>query len=162
MIKKAGFTDKDVAQQTEVISKLVKHVHITDNFGFSDSHLPPGMGNVPIKVIMEKLEKAGAFSGKNGQQKARAIMEAAALPIHFKKSPHPYVLEAFGSPLYASNMAPFWNQAQGVQGSYFGFPMAYLPEKHFSMYGSGFSLLPEELGGQMPGTQSRFSGTPNA
>jgi hypothetical protein len=39
--------------------------------------------------------------------------------------------------------------------------MAYLPEKHFSTYGTGFSSLPEELGGQIPGTQSRFSGTQN-
>jgi hypothetical protein len=30
------------------------------------------------------------------------------------------------------------------------------------MYGSNFASLPEELGGQIPGTQSRFSGTPNA
>jgi hypothetical protein len=40
--------------------------------------------------------------------------------------------------------------------------MAYMPEKHFSIYGGGFSGLPQELGGQIAGTQSRFSGTPNA
>jgi len=28
------------------------------------------------------------------------------------------------------------------------------------MYGSGFTTMPVELGGQMPGSQSRFGGTP--
>ena len=29
------------------------------------------------------------------------------------------------------------------------------------MYGGGFSNLPQELGGNVPGDRSRFSGTPN-
>ena len=114
------------------------------------------MGNVPTKEIMEQLEKAGALKD------TRAIVEAGAFVQHFKKSPHPFVLSAFGSPIYGAKMAPYWNQVAGVQGNYFEFPMAQMPEKHFSIYGSGFSMLPEELGGMMPGTQSRFTGTPNA
>ena len=156
MMRKAGFNEKDVVKETETIAKLVKHVHLTDNFGYSDSHLPPGMGNVPFKGILEKLEKAGAL--KN----AKMVVEAGAFVQHFKKSPHPYTLQAFGSPIYGGKMAPYWNQTSDTWGSYFGFPLAYMPEKHFSLYGGGFSMLPEELGGQMPGTQSRFSGTSNA
>jgi hypothetical protein len=159
MMRKFGFTEEDVVKETESVSKdksMVKHVHMTDNFGYSDSHLPPGMGNVPIKKILETLEK----TGKLGEM--RAIVEAGGFVQHFKKSPHPWVMSAFGSSIYGAKMAPYWNQAQGMQGSYFGFPLAHLPEKHFSTYGSGFSSLPEELGGQMPGTQSRFSGTGNA
>jgi hypothetical protein len=34
-----------------------------------------------------------------------------------------------------------------------------LPEQHFSMYGSGFSTLPAEVGGEAKG-RSRLSGTP--
>jgi len=69
---------------------------------------------------------------------------------------------AIGSPIYSMEMAPYWNQAYGTRGAYFAYPMAHMPEKHFSTYGSGFSSLPEELGGQIPGSQSRFAGTPNA
>lgn len=154
MIKKHGFTDEDVAKETEKISKYVKHIHLTDNFGYSDSHLVPGMGNVPFKKIFEELEKAGTLD------KARKIVEAGAFVQHFKKSPHSYVLAALGAPIYGGG--PGWNRAAETFGGYFSYPMAYLPEKHFSMYGTGFSMLPEELGGQIPGTQSRFSGTPNA
>jgi len=156
MIRKAGFGEKDVIREAEKMAPLVKHVHLTDNFGYSDSHLPPGMGNVPTKEILEKLEKAGAL--KN----ARAIVEAGAFAVGFKKSPMPYALQALGSPIYGAKMAPYWNQVADIRGNYFGFPLAQLPEKHFSTYGSGFSSLPEELGGQVPGTQSRFSGTSNA
>ena len=35
------------------------------------------------------------------------------------------------------------------------------PQIHHSIYGAGFTTLPAELGGEMPGTQSRFAGTPN-
>jgi len=156
MMRKAGFTKKDIEEETKKIAKLVKHVHLTDNFGFSDSHLPPGMGNVPFKQILKQLEKAGALKD------ARAVIEAGPFVQHFKKSPFVETLKAMGSPIYGAKMAPYWNQVADAQGSYLGFPMAYMPEKHFSTYGSGFSSLPEELGGQIPGTQSRVSGTPNA
>jgi sugar phosphate isomerase/epimerase len=156
MMKKHGFTDEDVVAETKKVAKYVKHIHLTDNFGYSDSHLAPGMGNVPFKDILKELEKTGKLD------QMRKIVEAPGFFQHFKKSPHPYVLSAFGSGIYGAKMAPYWNQAMDMWGGYFGYPMAYLPEKHFQMYGSGFSGLPEELGGQMPGTGSRFSGTPNA
>jgi hypothetical protein len=158
MMRKAGFEEKDVVSETEKIAPVVKHVHLTDNFGYSDSHLAPGMGNVPIKQILEKLEK----TGKLGEM--RKIVEAGAFVQHFQKSPHPWTMSAFGSPIYGMKQGGYWNQAMSIPqgGGYFGMPLAYLPEKHFQTYGAGFSGLPEELGGQMPGTQSRFAGTPNA
>ena len=48
-------------------------------------------------------------------------------------------------------MAPYWNQAAGASGGYWAGYGQTLPEQHFSMYGSGFSNLPTELGGQMSG-----------
>ncbi len=156
MMRKAGFNEKDVVSETKKIAKLVKHVHLTDNFGYSDSHLPPGMGNVPTKEILEQLEKAGSL--KN----ARTVVEAGGFFQHFKRSPFPWVLGAFGAGVYGANSAPYFNQAQDMMGNYMGSPMAYLPEKHFSMYGTGLGMLPTELGGQIPGGASRFSGTPNA
>ena len=54
MLKKQGFTNKEIIRETKKIAPYVKHVHITDNFGFDDSHLSPGMGNVPIKKVMKE------------------------------------------------------------------------------------------------------------
>jgi len=158
MMKKAGFEDKDVVSETEKIAPLVKHVHLTDNFGYSDSHLAPGMGNVPMKEILEKLEK----TGKLGDM--RKIIEAGGFVQHFQKSPHAVTMAAFGSPIYGMKGGSYWNQAMAISpgGGYFGGYGTTLPEKHFQTYGAGFSGLPQELGGQMGGTQSRFTGTPNA
>jgi len=151
MMRKQGFKEEDIIKETQKIAKYVKHAHLTDNFGYSDSHLPPGMGNVPLKQIMEELEKSG-FKGKG-------IVEAGGFVQHFKVNPHPYVLESLGSPIYAAMQAPYWNQGRDVSGNYFGGYGPFLPEKHFSIYGAGFSGLPSELGGQVAGGQ-RMSGTP--
>lgn len=156
IFKKAGFTDEDLRKQTKTIAPLVKHIHLTDNFGFGDSHLAPGMGNVPFKKHLEELEKNGEF------EKMRKIVEAPAVPQHFGISPHPLTLKAFGSPIYGANMATYWNQAGGMMGSYFSGYGDSNPGVHHSIYGSGFTTLPRELGGNIPGTNSRFSGTPNA
>jgi sugar phosphate isomerase/epimerase len=152
ILRKSGFGKKKIIEETKKIAPYVKHVHLTDNFGYGDSHLPPGMGEVPTKEMLKELEKAG-FSG-------RLIAEAGGLVQHFKASPHPYVLEAMGSPIYAAYMQPFWNQARVSYGSYFIGYGTMLPDQHFSMYGAGFSTLPTELGGQVPGKKSRLTGTP--
>jgi len=166
LLRKYGFGKKEgkydekefkkiMAAQTKAVAPFVKHAHLTDNFGFADSHLPPGMGEIPIKEILRELEKAG-FSGKK-------IIEAAALPVIFKASPTPYTLEALGSPLYGMDMQPYWNQVRGIYGMPGGYSAGYglmLPEQHFGTYGAGFSTLPMELGGKMPGKGRRFSGTP--
>ena len=157
--KGRGFTDKDLKKQTKEIAPFVKHIHLTDNFGHSDSHLAPGMGNVPIKAILEELEKNKDY------EKMAQVIEAGGLVnpnMGLRMSPFRETLGAFGSQVTSGSSPAYWNQAEQIQGNYFAFPMAYMPEKHFSLYGSGFSTLPEELGGQVPGSGSRFSGTPNA
>ncbi|MBI5148869.1 sugar phosphate isomerase/epimerase [Candidatus Pacearchaeota archaeon] len=152
MMRKGGYTEKHLIEETKKIAPYVKHVHLADNFGFTDSHLPPGMATIPHKPLLTELEKAG-FKGKT-------VIEAGAFVQHFKTSPHPFALEGLGSPMYAAYMQPFWNQARATYGGYFAGYGTMLPEQHFSMYGAGFSGMPTELGGQMPGKQSRFGGTP--
>jgi len=140
MLRKFGYDDKDILEESKKIAKVVKHVHVTDNFGFQDSHLPPDMGNVPVKEIMKELEKKG-YSGK-------AIMEAGGFPRFFETSPQPYILEAMGSPLYSIEAAPYWSEIRDTYGRY---QMGYgeiLPKQHFDFYGAGFSTVPRELGGQ--------------
>jgi len=154
MMRKSGFKPEKLVEETRKIAPYVKHVHLNDNFGSSHTDLPPGMGSIPMKKVLEELKKAG-FKGKK-------IFEGGNFFQHFQTSPHPYVLEAMGSPLYAAMMQPYWNQIYATYGNYFAFPSAYFPEQHFSLYGGGFSNLPAELGGQIPGKTSRATGTPMA
>lgn len=148
--KKKGFQDKDLLKEMEQIAKHVKHVHLTDNFGYSDSHLSPGMGNVPIKEILERLEKEG-YEGKK-------IIEAGGFVQHFGKSPLPYMLEAFESPIYQGG--PQWNQSEGLYQSYSGGFGNMLPQINYETFGAGFSRLPLELGGsRQGGAGNRLSGT---
>ncbi|HKL24192.1 MAG TPA: TIM barrel protein [Candidatus Nanoarchaeia archaeon] len=151
--KKKGFSDKDLIGESKKISKHVKHVHMADNFGYSDSHLPPGMGNVPNKELLEELEKQGKT------KEMRKIVEAGGFVQHFGTSPHPYTLEGMGSPIYEEG-EPYWNQSMGFQQGYSSGHGQMLPPGHFENYGiPSFSNLPQELGGQRMGAGgSRFSG----
>ena len=152
LLRKYGYTEKQIIEETQKIAPYVKHVHMVDNFGFNDSHLPVGMGNVPIKEMMQELKEAG-FEGK-------AVSEAAGFVQHFKTSPRPYELEALGSQIYYPAGGPTWSEARTASGGYFSGYGMFLPEQHFSMYGGGFSTLPIELGGKAPGKGSQFSGAP--
>jgi len=55
MIRRQGFGKEDIIKEAEKIAPVVKHIHLSDNFGFEHTELPMGMGNVPIKEIMKKL-----------------------------------------------------------------------------------------------------------
>jgi sugar phosphate isomerase/epimerase len=159
MVKSKGFTDEEVLRQTKLISEdksMVKHLHLTDNFGHADTHLVPGMGNVPVKAILEQLEKTGRFD------EMRKITEAGGLVQHFKKLPHSMTLAAMGSPIYGMTGSGAWNQAVEMQGAYSGGFGNLNPQTHHSYFGAGFTTMPVELGGAMPGGQSRFGGAPMA
>lgn len=43
-----------------------------------------------------------------------------------------------------------------------GFEVVDVRGSYFGRYGAGFTTMPVELGGQMPGGQSRFGGAPMA
>ncbi len=155
-LRRHGYSEEDILRETKKIAPYVKQVHITDNFGFNDAHLPPGMGNAPIKEQLKILEKAG-FEFKKGN----VIVEAGAYVAQFKENPHLYALEYFESPLYTYKTMPYWKDIWETEGRYNLGYGATLPEQHFAMYGSGFSNLPVELGGQIQSDRSRFAGTPN-
>jgi len=151
MLRKYGYSKEDIVKESEKVAKLVKHVHLSDNFGFEHTELPMGMGNVPIKEILEKLGKEG-FNAKK-------IIEAGNWWQHFRTPPFKESLEAFGSPIYSMQMAPYWNQNLGGQQDYYpGFGQV-LPQVNYETFGAGFSRLPIELGGQRQGAEgSRMSG----
>lgn len=153
MLRKHGFESKDIIKETEKIAPFVKHVHLSDNFGFEHTELPMGMGNVPTKEIFAKLGKEG-FDAKK-------IVEASSWWQHFKGAPFRETLEAFGSPIYGMSMAPYWNQGLGFQQGYSSGYGMMLPQINYETFGAGFSRLPSELGGQRQGAEgSRMSGRP--
>jgi len=151
MMRKQGFGKEKIIEETKKIAPYVKHVHLNDNFGSTHTDLPPGKGNLPMSEIMKELEKA-KFKGKK-------IFEGGGFFQHFQTSPFPYQLEEAGSPLYGAGGVA-WNQLGGLGAYYMGHGPIN-PSIHHSTYGSGFTTLPVELGGEMQGGASRFSGTPN-
>ena len=153
-LRKFGFSGKDIIKEAEIIAPLVRHVHLSDNFGLDNVELPMGMGNVDFKEVMEKL-------GKHGKD-ARKIIEAAHWWQFQQTSPVGVSMEALGSPIYSMGMAPYWNQKEGLwQGYSGGLDGTWLPQVNYETFGGGFSNLPKELGGQRGQTgRSRMSGTP--
>ena len=158
-----GYGEKDILKQTEAVQPYVKKVHLSDNFGLQNTELPMGMGNVPIKQIMDKLGKEGF--------EAKKIIEAGNWWTEFSrgtKANNPLIptLAGMGIPIYTdgygSGSNVNWNQAYGTPGGYFSGYGTMLPDTHFQSYGAGFTSLPTELGGQVAGKDSRFSGTPMA
>lgn len=168
-LRKSGYEGEELKQkiieESKHISEVVKHLHITDNFGFHDSHLPPGMGNVPIKEVVEELEKTWAKQEEEGRlhQTPRGIVEAGGFVAELGQNPQIGVLEYFGSPLYKISEGPYWTGPKGVAGAYSPYQESFIefPQQHFNMYGSSFTTLPKTVGGQVGGEASRFSGTPN-
>ena len=151
MLRKYGYSEKEIIKEAEQVAPLIKHVHLSDNFGFEHTELPMGMGNVPLKEIMEKL-------GQKGYD-AKKIIEAGHWWQHFKTQPFQETLEAVGSPIYGMKMAPYWSWAPDLSQGYFGGYGQMLPQINYETFGAGFSRLPAELGGQNPSAQgSRMSG----
>lgn len=153
MLRGKGYSEEEIVKETEEVKDIVKHVHLSDNFGFEHTELPMGMGNVPLKKMMEKL-------GEKGYD-AKKIIEAGDWWQHFKTSPFQETMEGTGSPIYGMKMAPQWNQAEGLfQGYSSGYGMM-LPQTNYETFGAGFSRLPQELGGTAQGGQgNRMSGRP--
>ncbi len=152
-LRKFGYDEKKILEETKIIAEDVKQLHITDNFGFHDAHMPPGMGNAPIdKEIQVLREKGFKFD------KGNVIIEAGAFAAQFKENPHLYALEYFNSPLYTVKAMPSWYgiwETEARSGEFYG---PILPERHFrDLYGAGFSNLPPELGGQSASDRGRFA-----
>lgn len=154
--KNKGLNDEDLKKEFQQMSKHLKHIHLTDNFGHHDSHLAPGMGNVPFKQYYEEMKKKGFNPDEIDQ-----IVESGGIINHFNMSPHPYSVQGMGSPMYSEDNGPYWNQSPGLEQGYSAGYGEFLPQGHFSQWGGGFSQLPSELGGSLGGGGgSRVSGNP--
>ena len=157
MMRKKGYSEKDIIEETKKVAKFVKHVHLSDNFGLDHTELPMGMGNVPLKPMIDAIKKAG-FKGKE-------IIEAGNWWQHFadKGGGNPFKpsIEGMDSPIYAMTYGPGWANT-GRYGAYFSGHGPVNPALHHTqLYGAGFQNLPLELGGEIAGDRGRFSGNPN-
>jgi len=151
MLRKHGFSEEQIIKETEKVAPYVKHVHLSDNFGFEHTELPMGMGNVPLKEIMGKLGQKG-FDAKK-------IIEAGQWWQHFRTNPMKESLEGMGASFYTSKIAPYWNQSNGFQQGYFSGYGNMLPQTNYELFGAGFSRLPQELGGNVSnGAGGRMGG----
>ncbi len=153
--KRYGKKDKELLKEVEKASPYIKHVHITDNFGDYDAHLPVGWGNAPIKEFIESLRKRG--------WKGRAILETfGAIQYGGGGFGVAQSMYQMGLPLVPGG--PSWEMAEGTyfQAGYAFTTGPILPDVNFQTYGVGFSGLPyatgAQIGGQKPG--QKFSGTP--
>ena len=153
MIRKFGYGDDTLVQESKKIAPYVKNIHLSDNFGMEHTELPMGMGNVPTKKHMEMLKR---YNDKIDEIKK--VVETAQWYQHFQTTPFGETLSAFGSPVYAMQLSPSWNQVYGRSSAQYFAGYGLNPDIHHTIYGSGFSGLPLELGGQVAG-RSRFSGT---
>jgi sugar phosphate isomerase/epimerase len=147
MLRKYGYSEEDIIEQSKIIAPHVKKIHLSDNFGFEHTELPMGMGNVPMKEILEKI-------GEKGYD-VKKVIEAGDWWQPFSqggKQNHPF----------AHTLYPSFSQPYGIPSGYFSGYGTMLPEQHFNLYGSGFTSLPIELGGQIQNKDSRVSGTPMA
>ena len=150
MLRGKGFTEEEIIKETETIAPFVNHVHLSDNFGMEHTELPMGMGNVPMKEMMEKLGQKGF--------EAKKIIEAGNWWQHFQSSPFQETLEEMGSTMYSTGTGPYWSQAPGLHQNYAGGFGNMLPQTHYGLFGAGFSQLPTELGGSAGATGGRMSG----
>lgn len=156
MNKKYGFKDEDLVKEAKEFAKYVKKMHLTDNFGYTDSHLPTGMGNVPTKDLLEVVQAAGFKDGVH-------IMESGGFIQQFGFNPVRESFEGVGAGLYGGGKGPYWaDPLEGLVGNYGGGMGEILPQVNFQMYGASFTGLPKEIGAQMgaQGPGSRFSGRP--
>ncbi len=151
MLRKYGYTEEEIIKEAEKVAPFIKHVHLSDNFGFEHTELPMGMGNVPLKEVMEKLGQKGF--------EAKKIIEAGTwMNANNNTSPFAYSVEGMGSPIYSTRASPYWSQTVGMQQNYAGGFGDILPQINYQTFGAGFSMLPRELGGQIGGGGSRMSG----
>ena len=132
-------------KQVEKLAKsgIVGHVHLDDNYGYSDDHLAPGEGNTPIKEMVEILKKHG--------YKGELIVEPGA-DFTTDTSGFQTMVKAwkmFGSPIYgASGTTPApgtrkWGDVQygwlgQNQPAYFTFG-GYSPSEEWTLW-SGVPL----------------------
>ena len=149
--RKYGYSEKDFEKWTREAAPYVKHVHITDNWGDADSHLPVGWGNTPNKQALKILREYGFHGKLVAETPNPSVWGGESYGIAQS-------LYSMGAPIIPSG--PGWEEAAGsyfMTGYQFQSPQGPYPGSHVEMYGLGFSGLPFPIGGKK---STKFSQTP--
>ncbi|MEM3126563.1 MAG: TIM barrel protein [Candidatus Woesearchaeota archaeon] len=95
--------------------KIWGNVHLTDNFGYGDDHLAPGMGNAPTREIAKVLKKHGYEGPLIVEPGADASVDLSDFHGTMK------AWRFFGSPIYGLT-APVHDRMpwESVQYGWFG------------------------------------------
>jgi len=92
---------------------IMGHVHITENLGWEDEHLPPGEGNTPIREFMD-LVKEEALK-EDPEERIAIITE----PAHHDYKAMLGSWKLFGSSIYGADQK-FKNSWLDIESAYFG------------------------------------------
>ncbi|MBS1266322.1 MAG: hypothetical protein MAG795_00289 [Candidatus Woesearchaeota archaeon] len=101
--------NKWLLNQVEDLNKeeYIKHVHISDNFGWNDEHVTPGQGIVPIKEFVKRMKDAG-------------MKDLIVEPAHQDYRAMLGGWREFGAPIYGATAPKAGNRWSDIQHSYFG------------------------------------------
>jgi len=111
-----------ILNETEKLAqeRIIGNIHLSDNFGYEDSHLSSGQGSAPIKEIIQILKKHGGYEGIIAEPGADAITDLSDFHGLMK------TWRNFRSPVY-SLYAPQrfiprveYNNWSDIQYGYFG------------------------------------------
>lgn len=88
-------------------AEVLGHVHISDNLGYSDEHLSPGHGNVPVRDLIELFKDKNSntdFIIETGSQGDEAFLAG---------------FREFSSPIYGLSHQSSYDQFGAIEHSYF-------------------------------------------
>lgn len=89
---------------------IIGHVHLSDNFGWNDEHLTPGMGNAPINEFVDEIIKGKEWKGK-------MIIEPGGQPEGLAHTAMTGAWRQLNTPIYRIDSSPTsWTE---IESSYF-------------------------------------------
>jgi len=153
---KRYYSKQDIEDWAMKAQETAKHIHLTDNFGDEDNHLPIGWGNAPIAEIVKKYKDAG-FKGKMILETPGVGEKGHQMMIGIPASFETMNYQLSPSKGWADATAAYFTAGYAFTG------FQNFPDINFQTYGLGFSGLPYASGAQLPGAkgeQSKFSGAP--
>lgn len=89
---------------------IIGHVHLSDNFGWHDEHLTPGLGNAPIQDFVKEVTEGKEWKGK-------MVVERGGQPPGLEYTGITGTWRALNTPIYRIDAAPTsWTE---IENSYF-------------------------------------------
>ena len=89
---------------------IIGHVHLSDNFGWHDEHLTPGLGNAPIEEFVKEVSQGKDWKGK-------MIVEPGGQPEGLAHTALTGTWRQLNTPIYRIDASPTsWTE---IENSYF-------------------------------------------